>query len=587
MRSLKRLLVYAQNFRKEIVLASVYSVFNKVFDILPEILIGFAVDVVVNQKDSFIARLGIHDLLGQLVCLGAVTLIAFLCESILQYLFQLKWRYLAQSLQHQMRLDAYNHVQKLDFSFLESESTGRMLSVLNDDVNQLERFLDGGANALIQVVASSLLIGAIFFYISPLVAVIALLPMPLIVFAAYRFQEMLGPRYALVREKAGLISARLANNLSGMTTIRSFAAEDFENDHLSADSRAYQEANNKAIILSSAYIPLVRMAIVAGFIATLVLGGYLAVTGHLAIASYSVLVFLTQRLLWPFTRLAEMTDLYQRAMASADRVLDLLERKIEIKSGTKSVPHIAGRIEFQNVSFSYKNGNKVFDNFNLSIEQGQTVAIVGATGSGKSTLLKLLLRFYSPLAGTILIDGHNIADLKLNDLRKAIALVSQDIFLFSGTIHDNINYGTQSASFSSVVKAAQIAEAESFINKSKKGFDADVGERGQLLSHGQRQRICIARALVKDAPIFVLDEATSAVDNETEEAIQKSLARIVAGRTTIIIAHRLSTVRHADKIYVLENGKIAESGNHETLKNAQGIYARLWRIQTGALNDEA
>lgn len=582
MSSLKRLLSYAKNFRADIILAATYSVLNKIFDILPEVLIGVAVDIVVNRKESFLARLGIVDVLQQLIALGLFTLLVFCFESVLQYLFQIKWRNLAQTLQHHMRLDCYNHVQKLDAVYFETKSTGNLLSIMGDDINQLERFLDGGANALIQVIASTVLIGGIFFYLSPMTALIALAPMPVILYGAYKFQSMLGPRYAEVRAAAGIINARLSNNLLGMFTIRSYVAEDFESARLAKDSLHYQETNQKAIRLSSAYIPLIRMAIVAGFIATLILGGYYTITGKLQVASYSVLVFLTQRLLWPFTRLAEMTDLYQRAMASADRVLDLLRTPIGIIEGKQKMSQPRGEVSFENVDFAYESNRAIFQNFNLTIKAGKTIGLIGATGAGKSSLIKLLMRFYTPASGKILIDGTDIATLKLEELRKAISFVSQDVFLFSGSIKDNIAYGSPHASLEEIKAAATIAEAHDFIESLPDGYDSNVGERGAKLSGGQKQRLSIARAVLKNSPIFILDEATSSVDNETEEAIQKSLAQIMQNRTTIIIAHRLSTIRHADLIVVLDHGRIAEMGTHEELVG-KGIYGRLWNIQTGAL----
>lgn len=582
MTSLKRLITYAAPFRMDMWLATIYSVLNKIFDILPEVLIGVAVDIVVKREHSFVASLGITDVFTQLVVLGAFTLLIFALESVLQYAYQVSWRNLAQALQHAMRLDAYAHVQKLDMAFFDDKSTGNLMSIINDDINQLERFLDGGANALIQVVASTSIIGAIFFYLSPTVACIALLPMPVILFGAYWFQDRLGPRYALVRSRAGAIGERLANNLLGMATIRSYAKEQFENDRLSDDSIAYLDANKAAITLSSAFIPVIRMAIVSGFIATLILGGYYTITGTLEVASFSVLVFLTQRLLWPFTRLAEMTDLYQRAMASCDRVLDLLNTPVLIADGKKALTKVKGDIEFRDVSFAYGNGLTVLRHFDLTIPAGKTVAFVGATGAGKSTLIKLLMRFYTPTEGAILVDQQNISELQLRDLRNAISFVSQDVYLFPGSIKDNIAYGMPDASMDAVVSAAKFAGAHAFIEALPQQYNTEVGERGLKLSGGQKQRLSIARAVLKNSPIFIFDEATSSVDNETEEAIQLSLKKIVHGHTTIIIAHRLSTIRHADCIYVLDQGHIVEQGRHDDLVQQNGIYANLWSIQTGA-----
>jgi ATP-binding cassette, subfamily B, bacterial len=305
---------------------------------------------------------------------------------------------------------------------------------------------------------------------------------------------------------------------------------------------------------------------------------------------------MTQRLLWPLTRLGETLDLYQRAMASTTRIMDLLDMPSTINSGPESLPleKVSGEIVLQDVSFSYGEGRgggngrspitypTVIQDLSLRIPAGQTVAIVGATGAGKTTLMKLLLRFYDVSGGQITLDGHDLRQLQLGDLRQAIGFVSQDVFLFHGSVRENIAYGTFDAPMDKIVEAAKLAEAHDFIMELPLGYDTIVGERGQKLSGGQRQRISLARAILKDPPVLVLDEATSSVDNETEAAIQRSLERIAIGRTTIVIAHRLSTVRNADVIFVLENGRLRENGRHEELvETADGIYAGLWRVQTG------
>jgi len=294
-----------------------------------------------------------------------------------------------------------------------------------------------------------------------------------------------------------------------------------------------------------------------------------------------VMVFLTQRLLWPLTRLGQTFDLYQRAMASTNRILDLLDTAPSITDGPTELGRVDGHIEFTNVGFAYTPGFPVIEDLSLTIPAGQTTAIVGATGSGKTTLIKLLLRFYDVTAGSITIEGHDIRELTLASLRQAIGLVSQDVYLFHGTVSDNIAYGRPDAPLEDVVAAAKVAEAHEFIVGLPDGYESIVGERGQRLSGGQRQRISIARAVLADPPVLVLDEATSSVDNETEAAIQRSLEVITRDRTTIAIAHRLSTVRHADQTYVLDHGRVAEMGSHEELLDANGIYASLWKVQTG------
>ena len=420
-------------------------------------------------------------------------------------------------------------------------------------------------------------------YLAPQVAILALLPIPLILVGAYYFQSKLGPKYAAVREQASLISAHLNTTISGMAVVKSYTAEDFELQNLERNSRGYQQTNQSAIRLSSAYIPLIRMAIVLGFVATLVVGGHLALTGQLAVGAYSVLVFLTQRLLWPFTRLAEMTDLYERAMASVKRALDLLALPIShsVQHSESQVKAHTNSLSFDHVSLVYPNGFVALQDLNLEIPAGQTLALVGATGAGKSTITKLLLRFYEPSSGVISLGGQPLSQISLKNLRQSIGLVSQDVFLFHGSIRENIAYGSFEASQEQIQKAAQMAEAHEFIMSLPQGYETLIGERGQKLSGGQRQRISIARAILKDPPVFLFDEATSAVDNETESAIQKSINLIAKDRTTILIAHRLSTIRHAHRIVVLDAGRVVQSGTHDELVAQVGVYQKLWRIQTG------
>ncbi|WP_085917261.1 ABC transporter ATP-binding protein [Halomonas sp. CSM-2] len=577
-----RLLRYAKGYRRRIIAATVCSIINKLFDIAPEILIGVAIDVVVNQEQSFVARLGFETPQEQITILAVLTFFIWAGESLFEYLFQILWRNLAQRLQADMRQDTYEHAQRLDMAFFESKSSGQLVATMNDDVNQLERFLDGGANALIQVGVTVVAVGAVFFVLSPLIALLAFTPIPLIIWGAFYFQRKAGPLYSDVREKVGDLASRLSNNLSGIATIKSFTSEARE-ARLRDASEAYVNANRRAIQVSSAFIPVIRMAILAGFLATFTVGGMMALNGDLNVGAYGVLVFLTQRLLWPLTGLAQVIDLFERAMASTKRILDLLEEPITVKddSATPLAQPVQGEVRFESVSFHYSASEVGVDGIDLHAPAGHTLALVGATGSGKSTLVKLLLRFYDPESGRVLIDGQPVMDVSMHSLRQAIGLVSQDVYLFEGSIRDNIAYGKPDADEEAIIDAAKTAEAWSFIETLPQGLDTPVGERGVRLSGGQRQRLSLARALLKDPPILVLDEATSAVDNETEAAIQRSLKRIAHGRTVIMIAHRLSTIVHADEIVVIEKGRVAERGTHQSLLADNGHYAAQWRVQTG------
>lgn len=581
---LKRLLDYGHQYRKQIWLATIYSILNKLFDLAPPGLIGVAVDVVVKQQDSIIAQLGVKDIFGQFLILSFLTVIIWILESVFEYAYARLWRNLAQKIQHDLRLDAYKHLQELELAYFEERSTGGLMSILSDDINQLERFLDGGANDILQVATTVVIIGGAFFILAPpSVALMAMSPIPFILWGSFAYQDLLAPRYADIREKVGLLNSRLANNIGGITTIKSFTSEDYEASRLAEESEAYRRSNAKAIKLSAAFVPLIRMVILVGFTTLLLYGGIAAVNGKMSVGTYSVLVFLIQRLLWPLTRLGDTFDQYQRAMASTNRVMDLLDTTIAIPTGDIHLPvnDVRGEVELQNITFAYKDRQPVVKNLSLHIPAGKTIAIVGSTGSGKSTLVKLLLRFYEVQSGTITLDGINIQKLNLRDLRRCIGLVSQDVFLFHGTVAENIAYGNPDAGEKEIIRAAKIGEAHDFIMLLPQGYDTIVGERGQKLSGGQRQRIAIARAVLKNPPILILDEATSAVDNETEAAIQRSLERITVNRTTIAIAHRLSTIRNADCIYVMEHGLLVESGTHEELLQNNGIYTSFWCVQSG------
>lgn len=326
------------------------------------------------------------------------------------------------------------------------------------------------------------------------------------------------------------------------------------------------------------------MAILAGFTATLLLGGRLTLNNELAVGAYSVLVFMTQRLLWPLTHLGETFDLYQRAMASSTRILTLLNEPSTVNDGAYELDEEAAKnspVVFREVNFAYPERSPLFTNFNFEIHAGETVGIVGSTGSGKTTLTRFLLRFVEPTSGDIVWADKGLEQYTLQSLRQSIALVSQHVTLFPTTILENIRYGHNTASDEEVKQAAVAAEAFDFIEELPQKWDTFVGEGGYRLSGGQRQRIAIARAVLKDAPLLILDEATSAVDNETEAALQRSITRISKDRTTIIVAHRLSTVRHSDAIVVLERGMIIEQGKHEDLVALGGKYATLWSVQMG------
>ena len=579
--NLKDLFNYALEQDTKVRRGIVYSILNKIFDLAPPILIGIAIDIVVEGSDSFIGNLGYSDRRQQLIILAVLTFIIWGLESAFDYIAAVTWRNISQDIEHSLRTDAFNNVLGLDLAFFENKSSGRLMAILNDDVNQLETFLDNGANRLVQTATTVLVIGGTFLYISPLVAVFAFIPIPIIIFGSLRFTNRIAERYTKIRNDIENLNANLSNSITGILTVKSFNREKKESERITLSSNEVKSANYHAIRLSAAFIPIIRIAILFGFTATLLIGGFLALDGEIKVATYSVMLFITQRLLWPLTELGVIFDSYQKAMASFRRIINLKNTSPTIDNGNEKLTSFNKKIEISNLNFEYVKNFPVLNDISIEINKGQTTAIVGSTGSGKSTLIKLILRLYDSTSGEIKFDGKNIRDLELDSLRNKIGLVSQDIFLFEGTVFENIAYGNLDAKDEEVWEAAKLSESDKFINLLPNKENTIVGERGQKLSGGQRQRISIARAILKNPEILILDEATSAVDNETEAAIQRSINTLKEGRTVIAIAHRLSTIRNAEIIYVLEEGKVVESGNHESLLEINGVYSKLWSVQTG------
>ena len=579
--NLKKLYLYSKEQETKVRRGIIYSILNKLFDLAPPVLIGIAIDIVVEGADSFLGTLGIEDRRQQLIVLAFLTFVIWALESTFDYFAAVTWRNISQDVEHSLRTDTFDNVLGLDLQYFENKSSGRLMAILNDDVNQLEKFLDTGANKLLQTMTTVIVIGGTFLYISPLIAIFAFIPIPVIIFGSFKFTKTIATRYTRIRNGIETLNANLSNSLSGILTVKSFNREKREFERILTSSDEVKSANYHAIKLSAAFIPIIRIAILFGFTATLLIGGFMALDGEINVAMYSVLLFITQRLLWPLTELGDTFDTYQRAMASFKRINALKDTQPEIKDGTVESMGINNSIVLEKVNFSYVENFPVLNNVSLEIEKGSTTAIVGSTGSGKSTLIKLLLRLYDVESGKIIFDEENIQDLNIHSLRKNIGLVSQDIFLFEGTVFENIAYGNLDATENEIWNAAKLSESDEFINLLPNKKDTIVGERGQKLSGGQRQRISIARAILKNPEILILDEATSAVDNETEAAIQRSLDTLKEGRTVIAIAHRLSTIRNADVIYVLEKGEIVESGSHDELVKLKKVYANLWDVQTG------
>ena len=583
---------YLAPYRWRILWAAFCSICNQVLDISQDILIGMMLDVALLSPNPMALWFGFHAIEAQLLFLAATTILNGGAESLFEYLYTSAWGNIAQDLQHDVRVQLYKHLQKLPLSYFESTSIGSLTTVVNDDVSRLEQFLDGSnyqsLSAIIQVISSTITVGVVLFMVSPFVMCMAFIPVPVVIVLSFYFKHQLSELYKRVRYKAGSIGGIVAHNIRGIATIKSFVTQRYEQQRVEVASQGYKEAGKEAVSTSALFVSMVRLAVVSGYVVTVVSGAFLLKSGLFTMGAYGTLIFQAQRLIWPCIGLRDIIDAYERVMAAASRIDAVLQTSIEGLYRSRSAPiselpeplHI-GDIAFEHVSFAYKNDRPVFRDLSLVIPENKTVAFVGTTGCGKSTIVKLLLRLYSSQQGTIFLGGRSLADVDAYALRRSIGLVSQELFMIQGSIRENICYGASHVTDDMVIQAAQAAEIHDFIMQLPDQYNTMIEEQGQVFSGGQCQRIAIARALVRQPQLLVLDEATSAVDNETEEAINKSLAKMRHERTIVLIAHRLSAVRNADIIYVLDKGNVIEQGVHTELITLGGLYHRLWRIQSG------
>lgn len=583
---MRRLLKFLGHYKGSLSFAAGSSITNKILDLMPPFLTAWIIDSVSGETPAWIGKwTGWSEPWSIVVFLVVLVFVIFILESFTEWLFKRSFMRLAQRVQHDLRIFTYQRVQDREIAFFEDQRTGNLMSMLNDDINQLERFLNDSFNEIIQMITLVLFAGWSLIVVSPKLGLIGMLPIPFIILGSLYYQKKVAPFYREVREKVGDLSNRLENNISGMMVIKSFTSEKYETKRVENVSEAYREANFKAIRWTAMYVPIIRIFIAIGFGTTLLLGSYevLQDTGTMTLGGLAFFAMMIQRLLWPVTRLGFIFDQYERARASARRVFSLIDtpNQLQVSSAPQKPTSVKGNIELEKISFQYRPGQDILKALQLSITAGQTIGIAGPTGAGKTTLIKLLLRFYDVNEGAIKIDGLDLRHWDRFELRRHIGLVSQEVYLFHGSIHENIAYGSPSATLPQIQEAARKAKLHEFITTLKQGYDTIVGERGIKLSGGQRQRLSIARAILKNAPILILDEATSSVDTETERAIQQSLSELTKGKTAIIIAHRLSTIRHADQIIVLKNGQIIEQGKHDTLLAENGIYADLWKVQIG------
>jgi len=570
------------------------TLLGRAFGLVPAYVIGLAVDAIFLSQRAYALPLIPESwipttALGQLWFTVGVLLTATVFGVGTSWLEDWGWSVFAQRVQHALRVDAYEHLQGMTLSYFTGHRTGELMSVLNNDVNALETFLEDGLSSTFWVGATIVGIAAILASINLPLTVVALLPVPILAVFTLVFSRVIEPRYLGIREEIGDLNAQLENNVSGIEVIKTEHAEAHEAGRVGEESQNYLEANLAAVRIQITYFPGLTLISGVGFAATFLVGGYwllvgapFGFSGTLTPGAFVTFVIYAQQFIWPIIQFGSVVDDYERAKAAGHRVDRLFARPREVDdAGTVPLAIDTGRVEYDGVTFGYAGEDPVVEDVSFIANGGQTVGVVGPTGAGKSTLMKLLPRLYDVESGTIRIDGQDVRDVSLASLRRSIGYVSQEPFLFPGSVRENIRYGTFDATDEAVEAAARRAQADEFIQNLPNGYETEIGERGVKLSGGQRQRLALARAFLKDPAILVLDEATSHVDTETEALIQRSLAAFAADRTTFVVAHRLSTVRPADTILVLDEGRIVERGTHEALIDENGLYADFWRVQAG------
>lgn len=502
------------------------------------------------------------------------------------YILRLGCRFVAMSISHvaawslvgELILLVYDKLQELSLAYFKDKQTGQLMSRMVNDTRQMEVLF---AHALPDLIGNLLVIIGVtimLFVINPSLAALTMIPVPFVIFVSIMFSKWVAPLFKTNARVLGELNGMLQDNLSGMKEIKAFVREDGEHARIADECVYYSRVNIRANFANAIYHPGVELLTSIGTLIVVGVGGYMSMEGSMSISDIVAFMMYLSLFYSPLTVLARLVEDVLNARASAQRVLEVLDADASVKDSpnARELENCRGKVEFEHVTFRYEETD-VLSDVSFTANPGEMVAIVGPTGVGKTTIVSLLERFYDPSEGVVRVDGSDIRSLTQSSLRRNISLVSQDVFLFSGTVRENLAFARPNATEKELVAAAKAAGADAFISALPNGYDTIVGERGARLSGGEKQRIAIARAILRDSPIMVFDEATSAVDNRTESEIQSAINSMIGKKTVIVIAHRLSTVRKADKILVLDAGKIAESGTHDELLAFGGLYAASWR----------
>ncbi|PSQ18557.1 multidrug ABC transporter ATP-binding protein [Halobacteriales archaeon QS_8_69_26] len=618
---------YGRAQAPQFVMGASASVLRMTMELVPSLVLAIAIDSLFFDTQGFSLWVVPRSWLPaeqseQFLLVGGLIVGAYALNSVLGWFNSYMWNSFSQHFQHEVRVDTYDAMQRRETDFFDNKQTGEVMSVLNNDVNQLEEFLTTNLNNLIVILVRVGGMGAVMLWINWRLAMFPVLIIPALGYVSYKFVDVIHPKYQEVRSSVGQLNSRLENNVGGIETVKAFATEQFETGRVEEASEGYLDAQWDAITTRILYFPTLQAITAAGYVSVFFVGGWWLVVGSpphsffagptfsgRAWTAGTLVLFLnyTRRFVYPMRQMGQIINGYQYAEAAGERIVGLLDMESRVKDDPDApvLEDPDGHVAFDDVSFAYEDreghspsgsraepgdaegepDDQVLQDVSFEADPGDYVGLVGPTGAGKSTTMKLLLRFYDPDEGAVRVDGTDVRDVSLRSLRESVGYVSQEPYLFYGTVTENIAYGLPDADEDEVRAAAELAGAHEFVADLSDGYDTMVGERGVKLSGGQRQRIALARAILRDPEILVLDEATSHVDNETEAVIQNSLEDLIEDRTTFAIAHRLSTVRDADEILVMDDGRIVESGTHEELLDEDGLYANLWDVQLGEVGD--
>jgi len=607
--TLKRLLGYIAGFwQLKVVL--VLIVLTTVLDILSPAIIGSIIDMVKGIATGetlepgsgiegfvyriltpvaswYIAATGSDPVKGPLLIFSVSLVFIALVTGLFNFIQRYTTTIVGQSATFNMRDDMYNSLLEQSFSFYDQQRTGQLMARATGDINMLGRFYQMGVRMLLSSVLLLVLVLYSLTSINPTLTLISVTVIPFVFLATREFSRRIGPLWRAVREQNGVITSVLQENLAGVRVVRGFSREVYEEEKFSAELQEFFDININMAGIRAFFMPLATFISSIGFVLIIWYGGGQVIAGALTVGSLVAFYFYLARLMQPVRRIGFMTSMIVRALAAGNRVFDIIDAEVEVhdKEDAVEVSETQGRITFQDVWFSYDGTNMVLKDIDLDVQPGQTIAILGATGSGKSSIINLIPRFYDVSRGSIKLDGTDLRDLKIKSLRGTIGIVRQEPFIFSTTLRENIAYGVQDASLNDIREAARRAKIDDFIAGLPDGYDTKVGERGVTLSGGQKQRVAIARALLKNPKILIMDDSTSSVDTQTEYEIQKALDELLEDRTTFIITQRLSSIKKADYIIVLEDAEISEEGTHDQLIANDGIYRKLYETQISGVTD--